>query len=158
MDESSDSGVKNGTRPNLADLMRWFQEHALLCSEVTQEVNWSEERKQAWKELLLTSTHKGKALAKALKLEEGEGLFQKLQDLVPVAGSALNRTAIPLSGMRRFEEPSQIAIPRVHSPSRVGTPVASAGSNVVGNSVAMASNSNLAPSNLMPSKTYIKKS
>jgi hypothetical protein len=97
------------------------------------------------KQRLALSADRGKLLVSALLAQKGElpAVFAKLQEaaqnMVPVAGSARGRLAIPLSGgVRRLDEPPptrqlRSGLAAGHAPAGVA-------------------------SSLTPSRTYLKKS
>lgn len=143
------SSLSSGDDKGANEIASWIQEHTNLCLAVASSAEGDPELSGQLKERLAASAARGKLLVSALLAQKGElpSVLTKLQEaaaaqnMVPVAGSARGRIAIPLSGgVRRLDEVSQAP--------RLRASIASAHSQP---QVQMASS-------LTPSRTYIKKS
>lgn len=129
------------------DVVAWIQEHTNLCMAVACSAGSDAETREKLKERLAASAARGKQLVNALLVQKGElpAVLSKLQEavtsqnMVPVAGSARGRIAIPLSGgVRRLDEAPPA--PRLRATVTTGHAQAQL------------------TSSLTPSRTYIKKS
>ena len=177
-DEASVPPLNEGEA--MQELVQWIQEHSMLCSAVANENQWNPETHQKWKESLLASSQKGRSLVQKLSSDKIEQMLQKLQEaslnaatssalgasagassstpmhaqFVPVAGSVRGKSAIPLSGFRRFDEQvnsvSQNAHLNLNPVNNMSSLVSSGAVSSVNGSSPLCS--------LQPSRTYIKKS
>ena len=137
MASSDDRGVN--------DVVVWIQEHTNLCLVIASSAGSDMETREKLKERLASSAARGKVLVNVLLAQKGEfpSVFTRLQEvassqnMVPVAGSARGRIAIPLSGgVRRLDEAPS-------SPRLRGTVTTGHGQSQMASS-------------LTPSRTYIK--
>ena len=132
----------------------WLQEHTVLCQAIANAADRDSEAHASLKARLAESAAHGKQLVSALLVQKVEGSSQgcRVQDssphaasqnMVPVAGSARGRIAIPLSGgVRRLDEQAPSTHPRT----------------VRSNVTAVAHGQAPLGVMLFPSRTYIKKS
>jgi len=133
---------------DVTDVVVWIQEHTNLCMVIARTGVSDAETQEKLREKLLASADRGKQLVSELLVSKGDlpAVLSKLQEaaqtLVPVAGSARTRAAIPLSGssLRRVEEPAASRHPLRPMGSSAVSVTATPGPHLV------------------PSRTYIKKS
>jgi hypothetical protein len=145
---TSGTGEDRGTN----DVVVWIQEHTNLCMVIACSGAADAEMQARFRETLMASADRGKQLVNALLVQKGElpAMLSKLQEaaqqaaqqaaqaMVPVAGSARGRTAIPLSGFKRFDDPTVTR-----------TSGRTLGSSALGQSPGAC---------LLPSRTYLKNS
>jgi len=139
--------VPSGEERRADEISLWLQEHTSLCLAIADAGSQDSNAHESLKARLAASAAHGKQLVSELMVQKVEaassGLQSASQNLVPVAGSARGRIAIPLSGgIRRLDEQTPAPHPRSLR-SNVTTSAHSQTSLAVG---------------LFPSRTYIKKS
>ena len=156
--------VRGAVDVSLAELALWMQEHTSLCAAIASSGRAEPEGQSKLKDLLVFSADRGRKIVESISQRSGDvaQIMSKIQvavtqSLVPVAGSALHKVTVPLSGVRRFDEGRTSVSLKGNvkqlptSPSLPSHPI-----GVTPSYISSTSNVSIS-SQLVPSRTYIKK-
>jgi len=113
----NEPSVPPGEERRPDEVALWLQEHTALCLAIADAGSLGPEAQETLKARLAASAAHGKQIVSELLVQKGEASPSAAQpasqNLVPVAGSARGRIAIPLSGgIRRLDEQAPGAHPR----------------------------------------------